>query len=73
MQKTIMIDPITQGQDLQKNNSTCLYNFNFFIGEIQMLYGDKDWRLNVATNSFHDIRQGYCNANENVRADTNQL
>jgi len=73
MQKTTMIDPITWGQDLQKNNSTCLHDFDLFVGEIQKMYGDKDRRLNVARKSFYDFPQGYYNANENVRAYANRL
>jgi len=48
MQKTTMIDPMTWGHDLQKNNSTCLQDLDLFFGEIQKMYGDKDRRLNVA-------------------------
>jgi len=32
MQKTTMIDPIIWGQDLQMNNSTCLHDFDLFVG-----------------------------------------
>jgi len=51
MQKTTMIDPITCGQDLLKHNPTCLDNFDLVVGEIQMMYGYKDRRLNVARES----------------------
>jgi len=73
MQKTTMIDPITWGQDLQKNNSPCLNNLDLFVAEIQKMYGDKDRRLNVARKSFYDFPQGYYNADENVRAYANRL
>jgi len=73
MQKTTMIDPITWGQDVQRNNSTCLHDFDLLVGEILKMYGDKDRRLNVARKSFYDFPQGYYNANENVRAYANRL
>jgi len=66
MQKTTMIDPITWGQDLQKNNSPCLNNLDLFITEIQKMYGDKDRRLNLARKSFYNFPQGYYKADENV-------
>ena len=73
MQKTIIIDPITCGQDQQKNNSPCLNNLELFVAEIQKIYGDKDRRLNVARKSFYDFPQVYYNADENVRAYANRL
>jgi len=73
MQKTTMINPITKGQVLQKNNSTCLHNFDHFIGEIQKMYSDKDHILNLARKSYYDFAKGYYNANENVRAYANRL
>jgi len=66
MQKMTVIDSVTWGQDLQNNNSTCLNDFDLFIGEIQKMYGDNDRRLNVARKSFCDFREAYYNANENV-------
>jgi len=59
MQKTTMIDRITRGQDLQKNNSTCFHDFDLFVGEIQKMYGNKDRRLNVARKSYYDSPHGY--------------
>jgi len=73
MQKTTMIDPIPCGQDLQKTNSTCLHNFDHFVGEMQKMYGDEDRRLNVAKKSYVNFPQGYDNANENLRAYANRL
>jgi len=73
MQKTSMIDPITLDQDLQKNNWTCLHDFDLFIEEIQMMYGDMDRGLNVARKSYYDIPQGYYNTNKNLRAYANRL
>jgi hypothetical protein len=73
MQKTTMIDPITWGQDLHKNNSTCLHDFNLFFGEIQKMFSDKDRRLNMVKKSFYHCPQGYYNANENIRAYANRL
>ena len=52
-----MIDPITWGQDVQKNNSTCLHNFDRFAGEIKKMYGEKDWRLKAARKSLYDYQQ----------------
>jgi hypothetical protein len=37
------------------------------------MFGDKDWRLNMARKSCYDFLQGYCNANKNVRAYDNRL
>jgi len=48
MQNTTVIDPITWGQDLQKNNSPCLNNLDLFVAEIQTMYGNEDRRLNLA-------------------------
>jgi hypothetical protein len=73
MQKTTMIDPITCGQDLQKNNSPCLNNLDLFVAEIQKMYGDKDRRLNLARKSFGNFPQGYYSAGENIGAYTNRL
>jgi len=55
MQRTTMIDPITWGQDLKKNNSPCLNHLDLFVAEIQKMYGYKDRRLNVARKSFYDF------------------
>jgi len=73
MQKMTMFDPITWGQDLQKNDSPCLNNLDLFVAEIQKMYRDKDRRLNVARKSFYHFPQGYYNADENVRAYANRL
>ena len=53
MQKTTMIDPMTWSQDRQKNNSTCLHNFDHDIGEIQKMYSNKDRRVNVARKTYY--------------------
>jgi len=53
-----MIDPITWGQDLQKTNSTCHHDFDLVVAKIQMMYGDTDWRLNLARKSYYDFPQG---------------
>jgi hypothetical protein len=66
MRKTTMLDPITCGEDWQKNNSTCLYEFELFVWEMQKMYSDQDRRLHMATKSFHDWPQGYYNPNANV-------
>ena len=66
MQKTTMIDSITGSQDLQMNNSTSCENFDLFIGEIQKMYSNKDWRLNVIMKSYYDCALGNYNANETV-------
>ena len=73
MQKTTMIDPITWGQDLQKNNSPCLNNLDLFVAEIQRMYGDKDRRLDVTRKPFYEFQQGYHNADGNIRAYANCL
>jgi len=73
MQKTTMINPITWGQDLQKNNAPCLNNLDLFIAEIQMMYGDKDRRPNVATRSVYESPQGYYNAEEDIWVYANLL
>jgi len=73
MQKTTMIDPITWGQDLQKNNSPCLNNLDCFVAEIQKMYSNKDRRLIRARKSFDDFPQGYYNADVQVGAYANRL
>lgn len=40
MQKTTTIDPITWGENLQKNNSTCLQDHDLLVGEIQNMYSN---------------------------------
>jgi hypothetical protein len=62
-----VIDPITWGQDLQKNNSPCLNNLDLFVVDIQQMYGNMDWRLNIARKSLYDFPQGCYNADENIR------
>jgi len=66
IQKTTMINPITWGQEVHKNSSSCLPNFDLFVGEIQMMPSDQDQRCNVARKSYSDFPQGYYKANKNV-------
>jgi hypothetical protein len=68
-----MIDPTPWGQDIQKNNSTCLHDNDLFVGEIQMMSGNKDRRFNVARKSYYNFPESYNNANENVQAYANWL
>jgi len=73
MQKTTMLDPITWGQNLQKDNSTCLHDFDGFVGEMKKISCDKDRTLHMVTNSFYDLLQGFNNPNKNARAYANWL
>jgi hypothetical protein len=50
--------PITWCHDLQKNNSPWLYDIDCFIGDMQRMYGNVNWRLNAARKSDYDIPQG---------------
>jgi hypothetical protein len=68
MQNTIIIDPNTWGEDIQMKNSTCLHDFNIFVGNIQKMNSDKNWRLNEGIKSYYDCPQGYYNASANVGA-----
>jgi hypothetical protein len=61
-----MIDLNTWGQDLLTNNSPCLHDFDLFVSEIQMMYGDKDCKLNADTRLYLEFRQGHHDPNESV-------
>jgi len=73
MQKTTMIDPITCCQDLQMNKSTCLDDFDLFVWEIQMMYGDQNGRLNAVRKSSYNCLQCLHKTNWNIEAYANRL
>jgi len=66
IQMMIMIDSTHWGQHLQMYNWPSLHNFNLLDAEIQKMYHDKDWRLNMARKWCYSCLQGYWNANENL-------
>ena len=47
--------------------------FRLFVGDVQKMYGDQDWRPNGPRKLYYDILQGYHNANDNVPAYANRL
>jgi hypothetical protein len=68
--QTLIADPVKWLRDLRRDSDPCLEGFDPFSEEMQMLYGNKDRKLNAAIQSMPDLLRS---ANELVRIDDNQV